>query len=118
MYQTTDFTGTNNPFVSVVIPVFNAQRFLRAAIVSVLEQSFKNFEMILVDDGSTDESLAIMQNLQETDNRIRIISQNNGGLPTALNAGIAASRSDLIARMDGDDIMLPERLEKQIRFLE
>jgi len=102
----------NAPLISVLMPIFNAQKDLCAAIESVLHQSFGNFEFLIVDDGSTDQSVEIVRSYD--DPRIRLLVQpNNLGLVAALNRGISEARGEYIARMDGDDISLPERLALQ-----
>lgn len=107
-----------DPLVSIVLPVFNAATYLREAVDSMLAQSLTDFELIAVDDGSTDNSLALLQYLATTDNRIRILSRPNTGIVGALNDGIAISRGEFIARMDADDYSHPLRLEKQLHFLQ
>jgi len=107
-----------NPTISVVIPAYNAERYLSAAVESVLSQTFGDFEVILVDDGSADGTLSIAQGLARRDSRLRVISRPNTGLTTALNDGIAASGGRFIARMDADDICMPQRFERQLSFLQ
>lgn len=102
--------------VSIVLPVYNGAKYLRGAITSILQQTFSNFELIIVNDGSTDDSAVIIAEFH--DPRIQIITQVNQGLRGALNAGIARASGTFIARMDQDDISLPERLAKQVAFLE
>jgi glycosyltransferase involved in cell wall biosynthesis len=104
------------PLISVVMPVYNAAQYLREAIDSILNQTFRDFEFIIINDGSTDRSLEIIQSYN--DDRIRLINQKNTGLAKALNNGIAIAKSDFIARMDADDISIPERLTSQFSFLE
>lgn len=105
------------PLVSVVMAVFNGEKYLRAAIDSILRQTMDNFELIIVDDGSTDRSLAIVRSYQDA--RIRVIENDrNIGLATSLNKGIDAARGMWIARMDADDIALPHRFERQLQWLE
>ncbi len=95
------------------MPIFNAQQDLREAIESVLQQSFVNFELLIIDDGSTDHSVQIIRSFD--DSRIRLISQGqNLGLVAALNRGISEAHGQFIARMDGDDLCLPERLTLQL----
>lgn len=108
---------TSQPAISVVIPAYNAARYLRAAIASVLAQTFDDFECIVVDDGSTDKTADILEDLARADSRVRPRTMPHGGIVAALNAGIDAARSDLIARMDADDLCAPDRFEKQILFL-
>lgn len=107
-----------NPKVSVIMPVYNGEKFLREAIQSVLNQTFSDFELIIVNDGSIDNSLDIIKEYAEKDSRIKIINQKNTGIVGALNNALKLSKGDYVARMDADDISLPKRLEKQIEFLE
>ncbi|HEV2293538.1 MAG TPA: glycosyltransferase [Tepidisphaeraceae bacterium] len=97
--------------------VFNGRRYLGEAIDSILAQTFRDFEFIIVDDGSTDGSLTILQEYARRDARIKVISRPNTGCWKASNDGIAASSGALIARMDADDVSVPERFEKQLSFL-
>ncbi|MFI8146666.1 glycosyltransferase family 2 protein [Acinetobacter sp. ABJ_C5_2] len=104
--------------VSVAIPIYNAENFLSDAIQSVINQSFKEWELILVDDGSTDRSLKIAKEFEKKDSRIKVISDGlNLKLPTRLNQIISLSKYEFIARMDADDIMHPDRLKIQYDFL-
>jgi len=103
-------------YISIGIPFFNAEKYLEDAIKSVLAQTFQNWELILVDDGSTDRSLEIARSF--VDPRIRIISDGfNRRLPYRLNQIINEAQYDIIARMDADDLMAVDRLEKQIKVL-
>jgi len=109
--------SVNNPQVSVLMPVYNGEKYLREAIDSILNQTFTNFEFIIINDASADNSRAIIENCN--DERIRLLNNDqNQGLPYCLNRGLDAARGEYIARMDADDISLPERLEKQIAFME
>lgn len=109
----------NSLLVSVGIPFYNAQQYLGYAIESVLSQTHQNWKLILVDDGSSDNSLAIANSYAKKDSRIRVISDGkNMKLPYRLNQLIEESKGDFIARMDADDVMHPDRLEKQLNFLE
>lgn len=101
------------PAVSVILPVFNAAPYVQKAVQSILEQSFKDFELLLLDDGSTDASREIVRALAGQDGRIRLVQRENKGLIATLNEGLSLSRAALIARMDADDISLPQRLELQ-----
>ena len=105
--------------ISVIMPVYNAERYLNQAVESILCQTFADFELIAIDDCSTDGSLAMLKSFVERDARVRLLenAQNLGITPT-LNRGIQAARGELIARMDADDISLPDRLEKQVTFLQ
>ena len=104
--------------VSVVMAVHNGERFLAAAVESVLHQTAPDFELIAVDDGSTDSTPRILEGYAARDRRVRALRLRHGGVPRAVNAGIAAARYGLIARTDADDRMLPRRLERQLAFLE
>lgn len=105
--------------VSIGIPFYNSENFLSDSIVSIISQTYKNWELILVDDGSSDSSLKIANYYAQKNSRIRVISDGeNKKLPARLNQLISESKGDYIARMDADDIMHPQRLEKQIGFLQ
>lgn len=105
------------PAVSVLLPVYNAARYLESALTSVLRQTCPDFELIAVDDGSTDQSKKILERFAAADPRIRVISRPNTGIVGALNDGLAVARSEFIARMDGDDVALPGRLAAQLEYL-
>jgi glycosyltransferase involved in cell wall biosynthesis len=105
--------------ISVLMAVYNVEAFVAEALVSIQSQTYTDIEIVVVDDGSTDGTLRIVEHLASFDTRIIIIrSLRNLGLPLALNLGLAYCQAPFIARMDGDDIALPVRLEKQLRFLE
>ena len=104
-----------NPLVTVLMPVYNGDNFLMSAVDSVLSQDFAHFELVIVDDGSTDGSARLLASLN--DPRVRVLSQTNGGMSAALNAGLRAARGELVARMDQDDLALPGRLQQQADFL-
>ncbi|SHG18803.1 glycosyltransferase family 2 protein [Flavobacterium defluvii] len=107
-----------NPEISVIIPVFNAASFLHETIESILNQSFSDFEVIILNDKSTDESLHIIKKFQSEDNRIIIIDkEHNVGPANLRNEGINAAKGKFIALMDADDIAMPSRFEKQIEIL-
>lgn len=105
---------TQRPIVSVIMPVFNAARWLRAALESVSAQSFTEHEIIAVNDGSTDGTLAILQRHAVAEPRLRIISRPNTGIVGALNDGLACARGPFLARMDGDDEAAPARFLRQL----
>lgn len=107
-----------SPRISVALSVHNNAAYLAAALDSLLAQSFHDFELLLVDDGSTDDSPRIIDRYAALDCRIRVLRQPNRGLIASLNRIIAAARGDYIARMDGDDIALPERFARQLAFLD
>lgn len=100
------------------MPVYNGGQYLAESVKSILKQSFKEFEFIIINDGSNDQSPAILEDFAKKDDRIRLIHQDNMGLIKTLNKGIYFSSGKYIARMDADDISLPDRLQKQIAFLE
>lgn len=102
--------------VSVIIPVYNVEKFIAATVQSVLNQTYTNFELLIVDDGSPDKSIEICQ--QFTDPRIKIIRQPNRGVAAARNNGIRHAQGDYIAFLDADDIWMPEKLEKHVNHLE
>ncbi|WP_336175309.1 glycosyltransferase family 2 protein [Acinetobacter ursingii] len=106
-----------NPLVSVVMPVFNSQEYLSKAIESILNQTYENFELIIINDGSVDYSDLIISNFL-FDKRIRYIKRENLGLIYTLNEGISLSKGKYVARMDSDDISHEDRLKKQILFME
>jgi glycosyltransferase involved in cell wall biosynthesis len=105
------------PRVSVFMPVYNAGNDLTEAIQSILNQTYRDFEFVIVNDGSTDQSLNVLQSFQDT--RIRIINnESNKGLIASLNIGLEKCIGEYIIRMDQDDISLPQRIEKQVEFLD
>ena len=107
----------NTPLVSVVMSVYNGARYLRQAVDSILNQSYSNFEFIIIEDGSTDDSMAIINTYQ--DSRIRLIDNVvNLGLPTSLNRGIREAKGKYIARQDADDVSLHHRLQRQVEWLD
>src|SRR5690606_13489679 len=103
--------------ISVVLPAYNAELYIKEAIDSVLAQTFTNFELIILNDGSTDKTEEIILSYQ--DSRIVYVkNEHNLGLIGTLNKGMALAKGKYIARMDADDICFPERFEKQVAFLE
>lgn len=106
------------PLISVVLPVFNAKRYISEAIRSILVQTFSRFEFIIVDDGSTDGTGEILDRFRREDDRIVLVSRENKGLVASLNEGIECARGTWIARMDADDIALPNRFELQLAWIE
>ncbi len=105
------------PLISIVIPVYNAERYLRPAIESMLAQTFTDWEMICLNDGSTDTSGKILEELALSNPRMRVIHQENQGVTATLNRGLSLAVAPLVARMDADDISMPDRLAKQLAFL-
>ncbi|MEM9588112.1 MAG: glycosyltransferase family A protein [Planctomycetota bacterium] len=102
--------------VSVVMATYNAMPYLPDAAGSILDQTLRQFELIIVNDGSTDGTRDYLRSLD--DDRVRVLEQTNQGQQAAANAGIAAAQTNLIARMDADDVSEPDRLEKQVSFLD
>jgi len=105
------------PPLSVAMSVYNGERFLAAAIESVLAQTFTDYEFLILDDGSSDATPAILQDYAQRDRRIRPIIRENRGLVASLNQLLSEARAPLVARMDADDICLPERFARQIAFM-
>lgn len=104
--------------ISVLLPVYNVAPYVADALASIQSQTFTDIEIVVVDDGSTDDTLRIVEKISSLDPRIKIVrAPRNLGLPAALNLGLPFCQAPLIARMDGDDIALPTRLEKQYQFL-
>ena len=112
----------NPPLVSVIMSVYNGEKYLVQAIDSILNQTYQNFEFIIIDDCSTDNSSHILQEYAQKDSRIKIIKKEKNigikGFIENLNLGISIAKGKYIARMDADDISLPERFQKQVDFLE
>jgi len=104
------------PEISVVMSVYNGEKYLCEAIDSILNQTFKDFEFIIIDDGSTDNTTQILCSYD--DSRIKLLAQNNMGLAKSLNRGIREARGKYIARMDADDISHPDRLRQQVKFMD
>ena len=107
----------NVPTVSVLMPVYNAERFLGKAVESVLAQTWTDFELIAVDDGSEDDSLSILKAYAENDDRIRVFSQPNQGTVAARNVTLKHARGEFLAMLDADDIAEPGRFVEQVKFL-
>ncbi len=104
------------PTVSVLMSAYNAEAYIGKAVQSILNQTFNDFEFIIINDGSTDSTGNILESFH--DNRIVLVHKDNTGLTKALNQGLSLARGEYIARMDADDISLPERLARQMQFLE
>jgi glycosyltransferase involved in cell wall biosynthesis len=106
-----------SPEVSVILPFYNAEKTLARAVTSILNQTFTNFELLLVDNNSNDKSRAIAKKLAESDSRIKIHHEQKQGVEHAMNCGLKHAKANLVARMDADDFSLPQRLAKQVAFL-
>ena len=114
-------SGKNNsePLVSVLLPVYNSKNYIEEAIDSILNQSFPDFELLLLDDGSKDGSTEILYRYEQKDSRIKVIKfEENTGLINVLNYGLSIAKGKYIARMDSDDISIPERFSIQVDFME
>lgn len=103
--------------VSIIMPAYNTEKYISQAIDSILNQTYKNFEFIIVDDGSTDNTCSIIMDYAKKDNRIIIVKRKNMGIVQSLNDAIRLSRGEYIARMDSDDIANIERIEKQVEYM-
>ena len=106
-----------SPQISVVMSVYNGGKYVREAVESILNQTFTDFELIVIDDGSTDGTSEILASYNDS-RIILLINEKNIGLPASLNKGISVARGDYIARMDADDVCLPERFGLQVKFLD
>lgn len=111
-------SSAREPAVSVVMPVMNVRPFIAEALGSIVNQSLQAIEIIVIDDGSTDGTGELLERFSATDSRISVITTENRGIVSALNDGCARARAPLIARMDGDDVSMPDRLLLQLRYLD
>jgi teichuronic acid biosynthesis glycosyltransferase TuaG len=104
--------------VSIITPTFNAEKYIRATLLSVINQSYQNWEMILVDDASTDQTVSVIEEFTQNDNRIKLYKlPKNSGNGFARNVALEKALGKYIAYLDADDLWFPEKLEKQIQFL-
>jgi glycosyltransferase involved in cell wall biosynthesis len=108
--------NNQKPKISVVMSVYNGDKYLKEAIESILSQTFTDLELIIINDGSTDRSREILESYK--DGRIRLFNNTNKGLTKSLNEGIRYSNGEYIARMDADDVSMPNRFERQVSFLD
>ena len=106
-----------NPKISIVMPAFNAEKFIQTSMESIISQTYQNFELLIINDGSSDNTLEIIEKFKKQDERIILINRKKSGLATSLNQGISLCKGQYIARMDADDIAIPERLNVQLNFL-
>lgn len=106
------------PTVSVLMSAFNADKYLHAAMDSMLAQTYADFELLVLDDGSTDNTPSILRCYAERDPRVKVVIRPNRGLAASLNELLGLAQGRFLARMDADDVALPHRLERQVRFLE
>lgn len=107
---------SNQPNITVLLPAYNASKYLSEAIESILAQTYTNFEFLIINDGSSDNTIDIINSYK--DDRIKVISRENKGLIATLNEGIDAASTEIIARMDADDVSFPNRLETQYNYLQ
>ncbi|GET35682.1 glycosyltransferase family 2 protein [Microseira wollei] len=107
----------NDHLVSVIIPAYNAERFIERTLKSVLAQTYHNLEVIVVDDGSQDRTAQIVQSIAQEDRRVRLLQQPNAGVAAARNLGIQKSRGEFVAPIDADDIWYPQNIEKQVKCI-
>lgn len=112
-------TSKENPLVSIIIPMFNAQEWITGLLQSILNQTYQNIEVILVNDGSTDESLALVNKFSKdfSEIRIKVVNQENTGVSEARNEGVRNSTGDLLAFVDSDDIWIREKIERQVNVM-
>jgi len=108
----------NSPLISVIIPMYNTAGFIEQTVKSVLTQTYGNFEVVVVDDGSTDDGAKLVALLQEADPRVKYIYQNNQGVSAARNTAMENASGEYLAFLDSDDLWEPHKLEKQIRRIE
>ncbi|MBH8251299.1 glycosyltransferase family 2 protein [Acinetobacter baumannii] len=107
-----------NKLITVLIPVYNVEAYVEKAITSICNQTYRNLQIIIIDDCSTDNTVSVVEKLTKIDNRILLLKNNiNSKIVKTLNFGLKYAKGDYIARMDGDDTCTPERLEKQLKFL-
>ncbi len=104
--------------ISIIIPVFNAENYIFDSINSILNQTYRNMEIIIIDDGSTDATFDLLTDLEKKDKRIKVIKKENSGIVDALNLGLHLSKGEYISRMDADDICEPDRIRLQKKFLD
>jgi glycosyltransferase involved in cell wall biosynthesis len=105
------------PLVSVIIPAYNAEAFISRTLQSVISQTYKNIEILVVDDGSRDKTVEIVESFAQKDSRIILLKQPNSGVASARNLAIENSRGEYIAPIDADDIWYPQKLEKQVQCM-
>ena len=106
------------PLVTVAMPVFNAEKYLEEAIQSILDQTFANFELIIIDDGSSDGSLQLLKRFRDSDRRIRLIKRENRGISSTVNEILDLAQGQYFALMHADDIAMSRRLEYQVKWME
>lgn len=111
--------NARDPLVTVLMPVYNAHRFLKEAVESILQQSYRDFKFIIVDDCSTDSSYELLEKYRDSDARIKLLrNEKNRGITYSLNKGLKHSVGTYVVRMDADDISMSARIEKQVRWMD
>lgn len=110
--------NANQPLISVLIPVYNGEKFLESCLLSILEQTLRNFECLIINDGSSDRSSEIAKHFEKIDNRFRLIDKKNSGVGDSLRIGVLEAKGKYIARMDADDVSASNRLEIQYNAIE
>lgn len=108
----------DQPRVSVLTCTYNGEQCVQAAIDSILAQTFPDFELVAIDDGSTDRTVPILCRIADTDSRVRVVTQEHLGIPRTLNRGLSLTRGSYFALQDQDDVSFPERLARQVDFLD
>lgn len=108
---------TSNSLVSIVIPAYNAAKFLPEVIQSVLNQSYQNWELLVIDDGSTDNTAELVNEYSEQDSRVHLISKENGGVSVARNLGAQLAKGELIAFLDSDDLWLEDKISAHVSYM-
>ena len=109
----------SNSLVSVIIPVYNVEKYVKEAIKSIQNQTYENLEIIVIYDGSIDDTYNIVEKLAKEDNRIKLYkNEKNLKIVKTLNRALSLANGEYISRMDGDDISAPDRIEKKVKFLE
>ena len=108
----------NSPLISLVMPVYNSSKYLKQSIKSILDQTVRNFELIIIDDGSVDNSWDIINEFKKKDKRIIALKQSNCGLVHTLNKAIGISKGKYLARLDADDVSHPKRFDKQLKWFQ
>ncbi|WP_413172285.1 glycosyltransferase family 2 protein [Anabaena azotica] len=106
------------PMVTAIIPAYNAAQFLSATITSVQQQTFSDWELLIINDGSTDDTVEVIRQYQETDHRIHLIHQLNQGVSSARNLGVEKSKGQIIAFLDADDQWLPDKLQQHLKHFQ
>lgn len=105
------------PFFSIVVPMYNCEKYIKECLVSICRQKYNNYEVIVINDGSTDNSAIIVEQFSMNDKRIKLFCQKNAGVASARNRGISKSRGSYIIFLDGDDLLVEDGLEEVFRYL-